>query len=130
MAKNWYAVKSLYRTVARGKPMRRDGYRANAAIIEERVVLFAARSFDEAIRKAEKEAREYAALTYRNVYGQRVIKKYLDVCDAFHLFEPPASGREVYSRTEVVTERPSASVTRLLGPLRERKGTRQFEPFA
>ena len=115
MAKNWYAVKSLYRTVARGKPSRRDGqYRANAAIIEERVVLFAAHSFDEAIRKAEKEAREYAALSYRNAYGQRVITKYLDVCDAFHLFEPPASGREVYSRTQVVAERPSVSITRLL----------------
>jgi len=61
----WFAVKTLYRTRVVGRPARRDAaYDGDANVVEERVVLFRARSFDDAIRKAEREARAYArALT-------------------------------------------------------------------
>ena len=115
----WYAVKTLYRTTATGLPARRDAHLdRNATLVEERVVLVRARSFDEAIRKGEKEARDYArGASYRNPYGQRVATRYLGECDAFQLAADPAHGREVYSRTEIVSADVSteAVVERLLG---------------
>ena len=131
----WYAVKTLYRTSARGRPVRRDAaFDPNAALIEERVLLVRARSFDEAIRKGEDEAREYARRpTYRNPYGQRVTTKYLEVCDAFNLFDEPANRREVYSRTEIVRADQStdAEVKKVFGPDEPDGGDRRrrkFEP--
>ena len=80
-------------------------------------MLFKARSFDEAIRAAEKEAREYARLRVVNPYGQRVVVRYLRACDAFELFDTPGVGAEVFSATEVVSKRISdrAIVERHLG---------------
>jgi hypothetical protein len=133
--RTWYAVKTLYRTSARGRPVRRDAhYDPRAALIEERVVLVKARSFQEAIRKGEKEARAYVrGLTYRNPYGQHVTTKYLESCDVFRLFKAPANGCEVYSRMAIV--RTGASATRmidtLLGADEPRGGDRRrrkFEP--
>lgn len=78
-----------------------------------------ARSFDEAIRRGEEEARAYASGTeWVNPYGQRVTTKYLEVCDAFAMVDEPANGREVYSRTEIVRSDASEEtiIERLLGP--------------
>lgn len=114
----WYGVKTLFRTVAVGRPSARDAaYDASVSLVEERVVLFKARSFDEAIRAAEKEAREYARLRVVNPYGQRVVVRYLRACDAFELFDTPGVGAEVFSATEVVSKRISdrAIVERHLG---------------
>jgi Domain of unknown function (DUF4288) len=131
----WYAVKTLYRTSARGRPVRRDAnFDPKATLIEERVVLIRARSFDEAIRRGEDEAREYASgPTYCNPYGQRVTTKYLEVCDAFNLFNEPANRHEVYSRTEIVTAEASAAavIKRLFGADEPDGGDhrrRKFEP--
>jgi len=103
----WYGVKTLYRTRATGRPrIVDDAYDAAATLVEERVVLVRARNFDEAIAKAEAEARSYAASgggSYRNRYGQRVTQRYLGACDAFELFDPPGAGREIYSQTEIVS---------------------------
>ena len=99
----WYGVKTLYRTRAHGLPKSTDSaYDRAATLVEERVVLFKARSFQEAIRAAEREARAYARGDRVNPYGQRVTMQYLGACDAFHLFYPPVDGAEVYSSTEVV----------------------------
>ena len=51
---NWYSVRSIYRAdmIEDGKPRR---------AFEERVVLFRAASFEEALAKGEAEARRYAA---------------------------------------------------------------------
>lgn len=102
---SWFGVKTIYRIEAFGRPQAIDSaYDPDATLIEERVVLFRARSFDEAIRKAEKEALRYAASQHRNPYGQTVKMRYLEACNAFLLYELPGVGVEVYSATEVVNK--------------------------
>lgn len=103
MSWSWYGVKTIFRTEARGKPQAVDSaYEPDATLIEERIVLFRARSYDEAIRKAEKEAREYASLDRINPYGQKVVTRYLKACDAFIIYDSLGAGAEVYSATEVI----------------------------
>lgn len=101
----WYGVKTLYRTSAVGKPRATDAFYDPAlTLVEERVVLLRARSFNEAIRRAEREAAGYAkSPQYRNPYGQRVRCRYLKACDAYELPDPPGFGVEVFSRTELVS---------------------------
>jgi hypothetical protein len=115
----FYAVKTLYRISARGRPARADRYyEETATLVEERVVAFRARSFDEAIRLAEEEAREYARkVNHKNPYGQTVRAKYLRACDAYLLNDWSSGRGEVYSRTELVSSEVSDAtiVTRLLG---------------
>ncbi|MBI3650376.1 MAG: DUF4288 domain-containing protein [Acidobacteria bacterium] len=65
-------------------------------------MLIRARSFDEAISKAESEAKRYASEKYHNHYGQIVKQRYLKACDAFELYDDPDSGVEVFSTTELV----------------------------
>ena len=128
-----YGVKTLYRTTARGTPIRVDrDYDENATLVEERVVAFRARSFAEAIRFAEKEAREYARLSYTNPYGQSVRTKYLRSCDVFVLDDSSSGRGEVFSRVELVSARLSddAVVDRLLGheeSARRSQKRRKFE---
>lgn len=105
MSWKWYGVKTLYRTRAVGRPHSVDQkYDRAGTLVEERVVLIRARTFDEAILKAETEAESYANIPHGgNAYGQRVMQRYLGACDAFELFDPPAPGREVYSATRVAS---------------------------
>jgi uncharacterized protein DUF4288 len=102
----WYAVKSILRLAPMGKPSGRDGaYDPQASLIEERVVLFRARSHEEALARAEQEARRYSRQpSHRNPYGQRVRYRLLPGADSYELFDPPTSGREIYSRTEMVSQ--------------------------
>lgn len=115
----FYAVKTLYRISARGRPARVDRYYdEKATLVEERVVAFRARSFDEAIRLAEEEAQKYARfLKHKNPYGQNVRAKYLRNCDAYLLDESSSARGELYSRTELVSSDRSdaAVVAGLLG---------------
>jgi hypothetical protein len=60
----------------------------NDGAFEERVTVWHAQSEDDAIRRAEPEAAEYAAL------GQ---SKVLDLFQCFRLADAPADGREVFS---------------------------------
>jgi hypothetical protein len=119
----WFGVKSLFRTSAKGRPLGRDRFFDPAfTLIEERVILVRARSHDEAIGKAEREAKRYAnEAAHRNPYGQSVVVKLLSCVDSYELFSPPAAGLEVYSRTEIVARSVSDSslAKRLLGPERE-----------
>ena len=104
----WYGVKTLFRTAAVGRPMARDiDYDASVSLVEERVVLFKTSGFGSAIRAAEGEAHRYARVHHVNPYGQRVVTRYLGVCDAFELFEAPGAGAEVFSMTEVIPRRVS-----------------------
>jgi hypothetical protein len=98
----WFGVKTVYRTRTKGRPRHRDAtYDPTATVVEERVLLFRARSFGEAIRKAEREARDYARFRYRNAYGQTVITRYIGSCNAFWAFcDAPVAGAEVFSRVE------------------------------
>jgi hypothetical protein len=99
----WFAVKTLFRSEALGKPAARDSaYDSTVSLVEERVVLFKARTFEAAIKAAEAEARRYAAHRHVNPYGQRWVTRYLGACDAFELFDRPGEQAEVFSTTDVV----------------------------
>lgn len=104
--KVWFGVKTLYVSNASGKASNKDKfYKKTSVMFEERTVLFKAKSFDEAIKLAEKEARNYSKYTYINPYGEKVSTQYLNNCDAFELFEDPESGIEVYSATEILLKK-------------------------
>ena len=106
--KAWYGVRTLYRVTAEGKPKSRGGnFDPEATLIEDRIVLFQATSDDDAITQAIKEARSYCRqYGYVNPYGQRVLTRFLDACDAYQISEMaarrPGAGSEVYSVTELV----------------------------
>jgi hypothetical protein len=101
--KAWYGVRTLYRLAAEGKPKLRDRhFDPESTLIEDRIVIFQAISFDDAIKQATK--RSYARQTrFINMYGQKIRMQFLGVCDAFKIFDrKPAAGSEVYSSTELV----------------------------
>jgi hypothetical protein len=100
----WFGVKTLYRTRAVGSPAARDRhFDPSLTLVEERVVLVRARNHAGAIRKAERQARKYAAfVTWRNPYGQRLRVRYIRACQSYKLFDPLRAGAEVYSDTFLV----------------------------
>jgi len=106
--KTWYGVRTLYRVTAEGKPkLRGDHFDPEATLIEDRVVLFQATSFDDAVAQAIREARTYCkGISFVNPYGQKVQMRFLEACDAHEISEMPArkpgAGSEVYSLTELV----------------------------
>ena len=115
---SWYGVKTLYRSQATGPRRGTDRlYASNVTVVEERVILVRARSAREAIRKAEAEAKTYAADSHRNPYGQRVRTRFLGVVDAYDMNEPLREQAEVFSTNEVVPRRVSdqAIIARQLG---------------
>ena len=104
----WFGVKTIYRTTTRDRPRFVDAhYDPKATSVEERVVVFRAATFQQAIALAEREARAYARGTWTNLYGQRMKQDYLGECDAFEMYDPPAAGVEVYSRTQLVSRETS-----------------------
>jgi hypothetical protein len=106
--KVWFGVRTLYRITAEGRAkFRNKHFDPESALIEDRVVLFQANSFDDAIAQATKEARTYSKqVRYMNPYGQMVRIRFLGACDAYEILEmpdrKPGSGSEVYSLTELV----------------------------
>jgi hypothetical protein len=102
--KKWFGVKTVYRSRATGRPLKRDRhYDPDATLIEERIVLIRATDFDQALKAAEREALRYVRDGHENLYGQRIETRFLGACDAFELFDPPGPHGEVYSRTEIVS---------------------------
>jgi hypothetical protein len=102
----WFAVKTLYRTKATGKPrVLGPHYDPLSTLVEERVVLIRARSSDDAFIRAEHEALRYAnSVEIINPYGQHLKTKLLKVKEAFELFdETVQSGSEIYSSTRLVS---------------------------
>jgi hypothetical protein len=66
-------------------------------------VLLRARSADEAIAKAEKEAASYVDVPrHRNRDGDLVETKYVGALDVFSIEGEPGSGREIYSSMRLV----------------------------
>jgi len=127
MAISWYGVKTIYRSRCSGKTPRPKGG-TPSTVVEERVVIFRARSFAEAIKKGEKEAKEYCNWKYTNPFGQKVKTKYLGACDAFILLDPPKSGTEVYSGMNVADPKISDSrvIENSFGNERAFKRTQRF----
>jgi hypothetical protein len=134
MAWKWYSARTLYRTRVAGRPRGVDPlYDADATMSEIRIVLLRARSFDEAIARAEVEAERYAAQEHPpNRYGQRVVQEYLGECDVFELSEAPGANVEVYSYTELVSDRVSDSewIEARLGPEQRTPDTRRIKFIA
>ncbi len=114
----WYAVKTAYRVTPCSEPKGTDDlYDPDFTLLEERVVLFRARSVEEAFEKSEAEANEYASERWRNPYGQQVEIAVLDGADCYEYLDAPGSGVEVYSHTEPAPRSLSeeACLNRLLG---------------
>jgi len=102
----WYGVKTLFRLAATGKPKSPDrDFDPESTMVEERVVLFQARGFEDAIKQAEDEAQRYRGRTrFVNIYGQTVKLKFLGALDAFAIVDlSPSAGCEVYSSTAIVS---------------------------
>lgn len=65
-----YAVKTIYRISVKGKVG--SGFQKSPiSMTEERIVLFKAKSFDAAVKRAEKDAELYAKETYLNEMGKK-----------------------------------------------------------
>jgi hypothetical protein len=71
----WYGVRCVFRDAGEGA-------------YEERITLWRASSFDDAIARAEAEAREYVVA---------IDLEYVGLAQAFWLFDPPGDGAEVFS---------------------------------
>jgi hypothetical protein len=97
-------VRTLIRIVASGQPkMPDEHFDPQSTLVEDRVVLFVADSFEDAVRQGEAEARRYCRDNQIvNVYGQRVHLRYLKVADAFRIDQEPVAGAEVYSSLALV----------------------------
>ncbi|MFW2331192.1 MAG: DUF4288 domain-containing protein [Nitrospinota bacterium] len=107
----WFGVKTVYMTTARGKARLPEvDFEPSSVMVEERVLTFKARNIDSAIKRAEREAKEYAskASGYINPYGQTVTTRYY--CYEYFEFwhgDEPGEGIEVYSSTEIRLTRPT-----------------------
>jgi len=76
-------------------------------LIEERIVLVKAASFENALRRGEAEADSYAAGEHVNPYGQVVRFRRIPIVEASWLFPLEAKAPEVWWSTTVIP----ASVT-------------------
>ncbi|WP_444945459.1 DUF4288 domain-containing protein [Microbulbifer sp. VTAC004] len=98
-----FAVKTLYRTKTTGVPLSTsEGYSDQYDMVEERVVTFKARSFDEAIERAEREAEEYAREVFVNPFGQNVAWYFTGDSVAFEPYDSVPANIEVFSSTYLV----------------------------
>ncbi|SDX70459.1 protein of unknown function [Modestobacter sp. DSM 44400] len=79
----WYAVRCVFSVEWPPK--------AAGQTYEERVTLWQASTADEAIERAETEARQYAATIEDSP------STYLGLAQSFHLFDSPGDGAEVFS---------------------------------
>lgn len=118
----WFGVRTLFvYRIAKAKSAA-NAKNSGKSYFEERTVLFKAKSFSDAIRKAEKDARKYED-DFVNAYGETIEVRYLRAADAFEIIESPKEGVEVYSSTEVFGIRLSekAYVDSKLGKIRASK---------
>lgn len=81
-ATEWFAVRCIF---AKGWPAEAE------ATFEERVTLWRANSLDEAIERAETEARAYASVI------EDAPDTYLGLAQAYRLADEPSDGAEVFS---------------------------------
>jgi uncharacterized protein DUF4288 len=125
---DWYSFCGLFKweIIDATGDVRPDG-----ALVEERIVLFYAASFDEAIRLGEAEAEAYTRDTWPNANGDTVRTRYLGVCNVFAMKASPAEGVEAYSRLLLrpSTEADDVVIERLLGSESEQETCADaFEP--
>lgn len=103
----WYAVRCVI-DIARDVGAEDHAY-------EERITLWHAASFDEAMERAQLEATEYA--------GDPNGASITDLVQAYHLFDEPADGAEVFSLIRVSSLPPETYVTEFFDTGTERQHT-------
>jgi hypothetical protein len=123
---DWYSFRGIFKTEIVDK----EGNLRDISLVEQRIVLLRAESFDEAIRLGEIEAESYARDTWPNAEGELVKTRYMGACDVFSVNALPAEGVEVYSSVLVLRapERDEMVVERLLGSEVEQASDGDFEP--
>ena len=84
MVKEWYAVRCVFRSAWAETS---EGLPPDVHLYEERITLWQATSVEEAIALAEAEAEDYA--------GDE--DEYLEIAQAFLLYDAPTQGAEVFS---------------------------------
>lgn len=98
-----YAVKTIYRTETTGEAISKsDGFSEDFDMVEERIVTVKARSFDEAIERAERGTEEYESDPFINPFGQEVRWKYTGTSGAFEPYDSIPANIEVYSNTYLI----------------------------
>ncbi|GAB3258316.1 DUF4288 domain-containing protein [Kineosporia babensis] len=83
----WYAVRCVFQS---GWPPASEAS-CDARAYEERITLWRALSADDAIERAQAEAREYAATITEHP------DTYLGLAQSYRLFDEPADGAEIFS---------------------------------
>jgi hypothetical protein len=83
----WYAVRCVFRA-AENRPWGPTDLQPGASAYEERITVWRASSPHEAIARAEAEAKEYA---------ETLGDTYVEFAQAYHLFDSPGDGAEVFS---------------------------------
>lgn len=95
-----YAVKVVSKIIVDGEANFKDkNYSNDTNYYEEQVLLFYAKSFEDAFDKAEKYmSKQVSFPSYKNIYGQTVRIEVLEYVDCYELFENPSKEEpEVYS---------------------------------
>ncbi len=124
-------MRTLYRSVAVGKP-KGDAkhYDADATLLEDRVVLFQAKDSEAAVEQAIADARLHCSEPIVNIYGQKVNRRFLEVCESYEIVDlRPVAGTEVYSNMEVLPADLSDSkiVTRRMGKNKPKEVSRRTQ---
>lgn len=111
MASNFYTVKTLYRSVAQGRPFQPDRFfDPDSTLLEERIQLIKAKSRKEALRKAEKDAVEYARrVKYKNPYEQEVTLEYLGLNEIYEIEHTLQDKTEIYTSSRIISKKVSVS---------------------
>lgn len=123
---DWYSFRGIFKSEIVGA----TGSVQEVSLVEDRIVLLQAESFDEAIRLGEIEADSYAKNVWPNAQGELVKTRYLGACDVFVIKASPAEGVEIYSSLLLrqAPESDEAIVARLLGSEDEKAPAEIFEP--
>jgi hypothetical protein len=101
----WYGVRCIFRC---GRP-------PTGRMFEERITLWQADSFDDAIERAEAEAREYAATITDSPDA------YLGLAQVYRLTDVPGDGTEVFSLLRESKRKPKAYLNRFFDTGKERQ---------
>jgi hypothetical protein len=128
----WYSAKTVFRTTCFNIPKSQDiFFRDDIDLVEERIVLMRALSEDAAIKKAEKDAKEYE-YEYENSYGQIVKTKYMESLDIIELYDEPEDLIEVYSSTRIYPRslENEAIIDQILGPVENESDRRSRKIFS
>lgn len=123
MAIKLFAIKTFYRTYAEGRPCLPDRFfDPDLTLVEERILLFKAQTKLEAIKKAEKDANDFAArIKFKNHYEQDVETKYLGFYDIFEIKDSMADKAELFVKTSLVSKNiPNSKIKHLYVSKEER----------